>query len=180
MPYREQWAQCFIQRYRNFGQRVNSPCETAHKDVKSFLLTGQGDLTLLHRALEQMLEKKERAYVEKAASMMQRQKVEYLNRPWLGALATQLTYSAVDLLAKQHRKAAAAMLPINPVPLPPCTGNFTQQMALPCAHRIKEVLDVENEGNGEGIALTKDEIHPRWWLQKPLVPTALNSSVECS
>jgi hypothetical protein len=42
MPWREQWAECFIRRYRNFGQRVNSPAETAHKDVKSYLITGTG------------------------------------------------------------------------------------------------------------------------------------------
>jgi hypothetical protein len=60
MPYREQWARCYIKRYRNFGQRVNSPVETAHKDVKSFLITGTSDLLYLHNAICLMLEKRER------------------------------------------------------------------------------------------------------------------------
>jgi hypothetical protein len=51
MLWREQWACCFIKRYCNFGQRVNSPVETAHKDVKSFLLSGTSDLLHLHNAI---------------------------------------------------------------------------------------------------------------------------------
>jgi hypothetical protein len=62
MPYREQWARCFIKRCRNFGQRVKSPVETAHKDVKSFLITGTSDLLHLHNAICPMLQKKERDY----------------------------------------------------------------------------------------------------------------------
>ena len=35
LSWGEQFLQYQIKRYRNFGQRTNSPTETAHKDVKS-------------------------------------------------------------------------------------------------------------------------------------------------
>lgn len=62
MGFRHQWAKCDIDYYRNFGQRVNSPVETAHKDVKSYLIVGTRDLLHLHTALTQMLKRKERDY----------------------------------------------------------------------------------------------------------------------
>jgi hypothetical protein len=78
MAWRLQWAKCFIDNYRNFGQRVNSPTETAHKDVKSFLVSGTGDLLALHQALEMMLEKKKRDYIQRAAEMNMRIIIKFI------------------------------------------------------------------------------------------------------
>lgn len=166
MPYREQWARCFIKRYRNFGQRVNSPVETAHKDVKSFLITGTSDLLHLHNAISLMLQKKERDYDENAARMQMRQRQRFIQQQgWLGNIPMTVSYVAVDLLAQQHRLAVAAMPSsrgLMPEPLKPCTGSFMQQYALPCSHMILKKLD-------DGEALSKEDVHPRWWLTKPLV-----------
>ncbi|RKK67063.1 hypothetical protein BFJ63_vAg15835 [Fusarium oxysporum f. sp. narcissi] len=163
MPFREQWAACYLRRYRNFGQRVNSPVETAHKDVKSFLLSGQGDLLHLHNALLAMLSKKEREYDEKASIEMMRQRREYMNRNWLGDLPLRLSYVAIDLIAKQYRFAAAAILANEKNPtLRPCEHTFSQQYGLPCSHQILPFLRAE-------VPLPKGLCHPRWWLQKPLV-----------
>lgn len=163
MGWRDQWAKCFIDRYRNFGQRVNSPVETAHKDVKSYLVTGTGDLLHLHEAIVQMLRRKERDYNQKAAEMMMRQRRQYMQQEWLGMLPIQITYRAVDLLAKQHRFAVAAMpSPTREVvPLRPCQKRFSQQYGLPCSHDILRRLQVSQP-------LEKEVIHPRWWLEKPL------------
>lgn len=166
MPYREQWARCFIKRYRNFGQRVNSPVETAHKDVKSFLITGTGDLLHLHNAICLMLAKKERDYDQNAARMQIRQRQRFINQQhWLGNIPMTVCYVAVDLLAQQHRLAVAAM-PSPSIPFPdrlePCSGTFTQQYALPCAHVILKKLE-------DSEPLCKEDVHPRWWLTKPLV-----------
>jgi len=69
MPWRHQWAKCYIDRYQNFGQRTNSPTETANQDVKSFLVTATGDLLHLHTAIVQILAKKDREYTHRAARM---------------------------------------------------------------------------------------------------------------
>jgi hypothetical protein len=165
MAWRLQWAKCFIDNYRNFGQRVNSPTETAHKDVKSFLVTGTGDLLALHQALETMLEKKKRDYIQRAAEMNMRIRLKFMHRDWLRDINTQVSYVAVDLMAHQARLAIAAHLTEkNPRPkhLSACTGRFMQQFALPCAHHILERLEAKE-------SIQKDDIHPRWWLEKPLV-----------
>ncbi|KAK1246767.1 hypothetical protein MKX08_000569 [Trichoderma sp. CBMAI-0020] len=165
MPFREQWARCFIKRYRNFGQKVNSPVETAHKDVKSFLVSGTSDLLHLHNAIILMLTKKERDYEQNAARMQMRQRQRFIQQQhWLGNIPMTVSYVAVNLLAQQHRLAVAAM-PSASIPFPkrlePCTGCFMQQYALPCAHIILKKLE-------DGQALCKEDVHPRWWLTKPL------------
>ena len=165
MPWREQWAQCFISRYRNFGQRVNSPVETAHKDVKSYLVTGTSDLLHLHDALIQMIENKERSYIQTAAQQQIRQRRLFLGQSsWLGDLNVTVTYQAIDLIAQQHRRAKAA-IPSSTrelQPLDPCSGRFTGQLGLPCAHTILQRLQA-------GLKLGKHDVLPRWWLEKPLV-----------
>ena len=171
MPFREQWAQCFIRHYRNFGQRTNSPNETAHKDIKSYLLNGRGDLLTLIETMVQMLTKKERDYEDKYASMEMRQRIQYIGRDWLGVLPTRISYQAVDLLAFQHRLAQKAL--VGKLCLSCCEDDdcsFTQQFALPCAHVIKERI----EGNK---TLELEDVHPRWWLKKPLVGSVYCNSL---
>ena len=163
MPWRKQWVKCYIDRYRNFGQRVNSPTETAHADVKSHLVTGTGDLLYLHQALVTMLDNKSRSYREEAARQIQRQRDQYLKQAWLGKLNLQITYQAIDLIAKQYRFALAALPDQRePKSLRPCTGNFERQYGLPCSHRIFDCLL-------NGTPLRRSQIAMRWWLEKPLV-----------
>lgn len=112
-----------------------------------------------------MLEKKKRDYIQRAAEMNMRIRLKFMHREWLRDVNTQVSYVAVDLMAHQARLAMTAYLtPKNPRPklLSMCTGRFTQQFALPCAHRILERLEAKE-------SIQKDDIHPRWWLEKPLV-----------
>lgn len=167
MPWREQWAACYISRYRNFGQRVNSPVETAHKDVKSYLLTGTSDLLHLHDALTEMIKNKEKSYLQTAAHQEMRQRRIFLGQSsWLGELNVKVTYVAIDLIATQHRLALAAMPSSTreSQPLEPCSHRFTQQFGLPCAHVILQRLQAR-------LTLQKRDVLPRWWLEKPLVIT---------
>jgi hypothetical protein len=112
-----------------------------------------------------MLEKKKRDYIQRAAEMNMHIRVKFMHRDWLRDINMQVSYIAVDLMAHQARLAIAAYLTAkNPCPkhLSVCTGSFTQQFALPCAHRILERLEAYK-------SIQKDDIHPRWWLEKPLV-----------
>ncbi|KKO96460.1 hypothetical protein THAR02_11439 [Trichoderma harzianum] len=161
LPWADQFLQCRIKRYRNFGQRTNSPTETAHKDIKSYLVTGTGDLLHLHEALVQMLAKKERDYLQTAAKQEMKLRKRYIGQKWLGSLPTKITYAAVDLLAQQHRIADASVRGDKNLP-PKSRCFFTQQYAMPCAHYLAEEVILA------GKPLTIKTIHPRWWLDKPL------------
>ncbi|UKZ81632.1 hypothetical protein TrVFT333_009404 [Trichoderma virens FT-333] len=156
MPWRKQWVKCYIDRYRNLGQRVNSPTETAHADAKSHLVTGTGDLLYLHQALVTIIDNKSRSYLQEAARQIQRQRDQYLRQEWLGKLNMQITYPAIDLIAKQHRFALAALPDQRePKPLHHCTGNFEHQYGLPCSHRIFDCLM-------NGTPLRRSQISMRW------------------
>lgn len=162
LPWRHQWARCYITHYRNFGLRVNSPTETAHRALKSFSLTSQATLLQLHEAIVQLLEHKRRIYREKAAEAGVRQLNTYRNQLWLGDLPLLISRPALSLVWKQGLWARAANPDRQqPYDLGYCTERFSNQYGLPCSHRIFEVI-AANE------ALQKEEIHPRWWLRKPL------------
>ncbi|EGY23413.1 uncharacterized protein VDAG_04851 [Verticillium dahliae VdLs.17] len=164
MPYRHQWAHCYISQYTNFGVRTNSPTETAHKDIKSFVVNGNSDLFALANAVDQMLKNKQRTYTERIAEMETKTRRIYLGQDWLGTVSKEVGYHALGLLSKQ-RLIALTALPTaekpNPPGLQPCQVRFTNQYRLPCSHRLLELFKA-------GKQLTKDFIHPRWWLRQPL------------
>jgi hypothetical protein len=62
LPVRHQWANCYIKKYPNFGQRVTSPIESSNKDIKSYLIHGTSSLLHLSQAMEEMIDNKRRTY----------------------------------------------------------------------------------------------------------------------
>jgi hypothetical protein len=139
--------------------------ETAHKNVKSYLLSGTSNLYHLHTAMVSIINQKEQDYLQNAARMQMRQRQRFIGQSWLGNITLTVSYHAIDLLAQQYRLAVASIPSrFNPQPeeLKPCTSNFTQQYGLPCAHTIYHKLE-------EKEALCQEDVHPRWWLEKPLV-----------
>ncbi|KXH48535.1 hypothetical protein CNYM01_13049 [Colletotrichum nymphaeae SA-01] len=131
---------------------TNGPTETAHKDLKSYVINGNSDLYAVAQAIEEMLRNKSRTYTERVAAMESRTRYEYLRRDWLGTVS------------KEHQRALPS-LPTDQIPRPPdlspCSGSFTNQDRLPCSHKLLDLMK-RNE------PLTKMYIHPRWWLRQPL------------
>jgi hypothetical protein len=105
LPVRHQWANCFISQYENFGVRTNSPTETAHKDLKSYVITGSSDLYAVSKAVEEMIRNKARTYTEKVAEMETRTRYEYLRRDWLRTVSKEVGMKELDLMNRQRQKA---------------------------------------------------------------------------
>jgi hypothetical protein len=161
-PWRHQWAGYLISQYHNFGQRVNSLVESAHKQLKSFLMNGTATLYRLHTGIVQMLDRKERAYKEATAQQEVSILNRYRNADWMGDLPLLLSRPALELIWEQGKRARAALLPHQDhTPLEACSDTFTHQYGLPCKHAIFEVISA-------GQSLQKEGVHPRWWLRKPL------------
>lgn len=162
MPWKHQWAQYLISCYRNYGQRVNSPVEAAHRQLKSFLMTGTGHLYHLHQALIQMIEHKKRVYAQERARQEVKQLLIYRDVSWLGDLHHKVSHLAMKLIWQQGIRARATdPTHNNPQLLSDCSHRFEHQYGLPCSHTILNIII--NKGT-----IQKEEIHPRWWLQKPI------------
>lgn len=161
MPWIHQWAKSYIDRNRNWGQRTNSPTETAHRFLKSFLVVGTGHLLHLHNAIVQMIETKKRQYDERSADSGIRQALKYQGKEWLGDLLLKITIKALDLIG-EHGKIARAALANEEGANRPCRETFTHQYGLPCSHRIAKGME-------DNSRLALEEVHARWWLWKPRV-----------
>ncbi|KAK3903705.1 hypothetical protein C8A05DRAFT_14340 [Staphylotrichum tortipilum] len=65
---------------------------------------------------------------------------------------------------RQHQKALPSLptdaRPHPPDPLP-CSGTFTNQYRLRCSHKLLDMMKRKEP-------ITKEYIHPRWWLRQPL------------
>lgn len=134
LPYKEQWAHPWTSRLMNFGQRTTSPTETAHRELKAYLVNGKSGLLKLHEVILEMLANKETAYKERIATQKRRLRTEFLGQgfAWLGSTNREVSYRAIDKV-NQQKKLAIASRPGGGTrypggrPLRPCTGRFTNQ-----------------------------------------------------
>jgi hypothetical protein len=142
IPFRREWATCFVNQYRNFGIKVTSRTEGSHKEIKSYLRNAFGDLLFVAERIKQLVDDHERAYKATEADEAQRIVREYQKEEWLGNMRSKISRKAVKLVVQQHNKLLNALrnTPRNPDPLPPCSQSFVRQFGLPCAHRIQEAL----------------------------------------
>lgn len=120
MPCREQWAKCYTDRYLNFGLRVNSPNELSHRLLKTFLSSDTATLWSPHKAIEQMLEAKQRAYEQAAAKTRMTKRHQIHRQKWMGKLPMKPTIKALELSYDQGLLAGAtipSVTNIDPQPL---------------------------------------------------------------
>ena len=115
-----------------------------------------------------MLETKERQYNERTADSGLRQLRKYIGKKWLRDLPLKITIKALKLVSEQGKIATAALANEEGANRP-CRDVFTHQYGLPCSHRIAKVIE-------DGSSLALEEIHARWWLQKPRVSQSSVSS----
>ena len=164
LPVRHQWANCYIKKYPNFGQRVTSPTESSHKDLKSYLIHGTSSLLRLSQAMEEMIDNKRRTYQQDIARNEMRLRCAYMGREWAGQLPMHISYFAMDMIAKRYRHACAAMPTPgrDPQPLLPCTEAFSKQWGLPCSHTILQRLQMREP-------LDRRDVHSHWHLQRSVV-----------
>lgn len=168
LPTKEEWAACYISRNANFGQRTTSPTESSHRDLKSYLIKGTSSIFKLDEVIETMLGNKQQWLEQEEDRQAHRNRHEFGGQQWLGKIPTQVSYKAVDLMAKQKR-IAMGVLAGETAPGPqrhppqPCTGRFRSQYGLPCSHEIMGKL-TENE------AIQKADCHAFYWLACSIDP----------
>ncbi|KID95831.1 hypothetical protein MAJ_08227, partial [Metarhizium majus ARSEF 297] len=168
LPVREQWARCFIRKYRNFGIRVTSGTEASNNNIKSYLLNGMSHLYRLVEAIQGMLEDQEREFRQACAQDEVLTAREHVGRgsEYLGELPQVVSQKALSLMTRERRKALKGIpSPKNPWPdaIGPCNDDCTVsvELGIPCYHTIYRKLV-------SATRLTKWDIHPRWHLREPL------------
>jgi hypothetical protein len=166
MPVREQWARCFIRRYRNFGCRVTSGTEASNNNVKSYLLNGMSNLYRLVEAIKDMLNDQERDFRQACANDGVLTRPEHIGRgaEYLGELPQVISQKALGLITHEYRRALKAIPTasnLRPQTLGACTDDCSVsiELGIPCRHRILSKLE-------DNTSLAKWDVHPRWHLRQ--------------
>ena len=98
LVFREQFVECFINKYRNFDIRVTSRTESSHKEIKSYLHNSTADVKFLADRIEQMIKDKESKYKSDLNDQNTRQLAEFsINDPmkaWMGGMQSLFTKSS--------------------------------------------------------------------------------------
>lgn len=160
LPFKEEWACCYINNNLNFGQRTTSPTEASHRNLKSYLVSGTSTLFRLAEVIETMLMNAQTAFEKEVDRQETRLRAVYLGQTWLGHTNREISYRGIDLLAKQ-KHLIMRYLSSRTVVLSPCTGRFRQQYGMPCSHDLFRILDTNK-------AVKKSDFHRFWWLDRSL------------
>jgi MULE transposase domain len=160
IPFKEQWACCYINRYMNFGQRTTSPTEASHRNLKSYLLKGTSTLFRLAEVIQTMLMNAQTAFEKEVDRQETHLRRIYMGQTWLGHSNRDISYRGVNILAKQ-KYLTMRYLSSRSVVLSPCTGRFRRQYSMPCSHDLFRILS-------EGGTVKKADWHRFWWLDRSL------------
>jgi hypothetical protein len=169
IPFKTEWACCFINQYTNFGQRTTSPTEASHRNLKAYLLKGTSTLFRLAEVIQTMLLNAQTIYEREVDRQKTRLRSAYLSQTWLGHANRNISYKGVDMLAKQRRIAMSYLLvPAFRAPTPqlqPCTSRLRVQYGIPCSHDLLARLQSDH---ADLVVVDKSDWHQFWWLERPL------------
>lgn len=167
MPLREQWAQCYTKRYRNFGGRVTSTTESTNLAIKSHLINGRGDLAGLVRAIKRMVKEQLSIFTTKLTNNETRVRHEFLEKEYLGELPRNISLKGLLLIQDEYRHYEGSIPKDNRPskrPLGDCGEGCTVslQLGVPCRHIIADRISKKE-------TLSLNDVHHHWHLQQPLV-----------
>lgn len=174
MPSREQWAYCYIEKYKNFGARVTLPTESANLSVKIYILNGRSDIFALVETIKPQLEEQKIALKQKSVAEAMRSKLNYLLRRYFGTLPLKFLCKGLEHINREYRYAKAAMpssKSLQGIPLTPCDEYCTAplQYGVPCRHKIYSTLV-------DGGQLRLWDVHHHWHLKKHLLSSQITVS----
>ncbi|XP_077252639.1 PKS-NRPS hybrid synthetase cheA-like [Tasmannia lanceolata] len=148
LPYKECFVKAWTEKHLHFGNRVTSRVEGAHSQLKKYLQLSTSDFYLVKRKLclaieNQFQEIKTQLSAEKI-------KVPYkLHMAFFRELINHVSIFALDKLFQQFELATTCST------LATCKNHFTATMGLPCAHKIRYLLD-------ERKVLFPSDVHSQW------------------
>ena len=157
MTIAPQWATCYVNGRRNFGQRTTSPVESTNRYLKSYIVNGNSTVLQVVQQSFRMVESMAEQIKDERNKQKNTIRRDLLGKEWIGDAPYHVAFKALTKVQHQYRLMLAAVptrLQPNPAPLPSCTGKFTAQWGIPCSHTL---LRKHEEGS---LRLSKLDFDP--------------------
>ncbi|KAL6567452.1 hypothetical protein OROGR_001120 [Orobanche gracilis] len=145
LPLKEKFVDAWTEDKLHFGTRVSSRAEGAHLMIKKYLQVSTGDLRQVKQKICNGIVNQYKEITAKFESEKLRIPHKF-HIPLFKNLLGHVSVFALEEIYKQHEMAMSSILP-------PCKGQFSETMGLPCAHRIQ---DMKSAGFG------LENIHTQW------------------
>lgn len=140
--------------------------KSSNFNVKGYLLNSNSNFFRLVKALREMCSDHKRRMAQMIAEQEKRVRQIYLSQHYLGQLPRQVSYYALDQIAKEHRVALKAIPSYTCAAedIGQCTSDCTvkDQKRLPCCHLILARLKQKS-------LLKLADVDPHWHLEQQLV-----------
>jgi hypothetical protein len=153
---REQWADCYCNSYRDYGNHCNSPNEGAHHTLKNHMSMPQAHIYNIVKDIHLMLKSWKNQYTNKLALDRSRVPTALRKVYELKNVHFMVTTLAREKAAEQLKLAKS---------LDHCThcyGAFEAKWGIPCCHTLYWRLQEQGD-----ILLTAEEFSSHWWYRAP-------------
>lgn len=139
MTIAPQWATCYVNERRNYGQRTTSPVESVNRYIKSYVVNGNSTVLQVVEQSLKMVESMAEQIAEEVNNQQTTIRRKFIGKAWLGEAPYHVAIKALKKVQAQYRlmlPAIPTQAKPNPTPLPACTNKFTAQWGIPCSHRL--------------------------------------------
>jgi hypothetical protein len=138
-----------------FSYTNTNSVESAHKVLKDYIPSSQGDLLSTWRSIEQAVANQIVSIKADAARDQIRTPIEIDQRQY-HACFSQITVTALREVRDNHRNALQKARALKK-PLEPCTGVYTMTTGLPCAHKVEQTRQ---------LGLQPQDFHVHWFWDR--------------
>ncbi|XP_077214390.1 protein FAR1-RELATED SEQUENCE 5-like [Tasmannia lanceolata] len=155
LSFKERFIKAWTEKYLHFGNRVTSRAEGAHSNLKIYLQLSTGDFYLVKNKICLAIENQ----FEEIKTKLSAEKIKVpsdLRISFFDKLINRISVFALKELFKQYNLATS-----NPN-LTTCKSHFTATMGLPCAHKMRCLLD-------EGKVLHLGDVHSQWRIDDRMI-----------
>ncbi|KAG7005363.1 hypothetical protein G7Y79_00020g048910 [Physcia stellaris] len=166
------WRRCFCNYNTNdilhFNAHRSPRVEGGHRILKQMLRCSTGNMELVVKRLEALFLKQYEDYSEAVEQIRTEPAATKFNRQLYRDLLTLVTPHALHRTEKQYRRFTKAKKKPDTHPLEPCTGTHSITTGTPCAHNIRDFLELfERDRPGDAPLLPLQLLHPHLRLLKP-------------
>ena len=155
LPHRQLFMTAWAGKLAHLGNISSSRAESGHSFIKKYILTNRMNMAKVFLTLSGEVDRQ----LEQIVSRQSHEMTKWLShvpsalRPLHGKISCY-----ASSLAKEQYQKLKQMDKEGGDQENPCSGTFTTSMGIPCAHRMKDILEQKGQ-------LEPDDFHLQWHLR---------------
>ncbi|CAG9983207.1 unnamed protein product [Clonostachys byssicola] len=143
LPFPEQWARAYTNKYRNYAVDNSTPKGGFQSKARSYFQTPAPNLLTLAKEASEQCEYMTHEYAARAVMECNRRKNKAAAVDFFYDIHDVISEKGIDMAYEQYCMARDSLIDPIGEALKPCTKSLITQHGIPCAHTMSSMLQVD-------------------------------------